>query len=223
MDTGVFQDNRYYDVFAEYAKNSPNDILIRLTVVNRGPETATLHLLPTIWFRNTWIWGCTEEGCTLKPRIALEKENLLLLEHETLKRYFFEIGLDPKGKQPELLFTDNETNLARLFNAANAGPFVKDGFHDYLIQGRKDAVNSKNFGTKVAPHYVLNLKPGESQVIRLRLYCGDEIPAHQDTSSFDNVFAIRIREADEFYNGHASPKLTDVERNVIRQGYAGLL
>jgi hypothetical protein len=223
LDTGVFKDNRYFDVFAEYAKHSPNDILIRITVANRGPEAATMHLLPTIWFRNTWSWNSTEEGATLKPRIGIEKENLLLLEHETLKRYFFEIGPDPKGQKPDILFTDNETNQTRLFGSPNAGPCVKDAFHEYVVQGRREAVNPDNFGTKAAPHYILNLKPGESQTIRLRLYSAEETAPRPDAASFDKVFALRIREADEFYSGHASSKLTEAERNVIRQGYAGLL
>ena len=222
-DTGVFRENRYFDVFTEYAKHTPNDILIRITVANRGPDTATLHLLPTIWFRNTWSWHCTEEGCTLKPRIALEKENLLSLEHESLKRYFFEIGPDPKGQKPGLLFTDNETNRQRHFNSENEGKFVKDAFHECLVRGNANAVNQENFGTKVAPHYLLQLKPGESQIIRLRLYAADEVPPHNDVASFESVFALRIRETEEFYRGHASPKLTDAERNIIRQGYAGLL
>ncbi|MDB6023643.1 MAG: uncharacterized protein JWQ04_3500, partial [Pedosphaera sp.] len=223
VDTGVFKENRYFDVFAEYAKHTPNDILIKISAVNRGPDTATLHLLPTIWFRNAWTWDCTDEGCTMKPRLELERPDRLSLQHETIGRYFFEIGPDPKGNQPELLFTDNETNFKRLFGSANDGPYVKDAFHEYVIQGRKDAVNPKNFGTKAAPHYVMELKPGESQTIRLRLYAAEETPAPSDVASFDNVFAIRIREADEFYAGHASQKLTEIERNIIRQGYAGLL
>ncbi|HEX4645017.1 MAG TPA: glucosidase, partial [Verrucomicrobiae bacterium] len=139
-DTGVFDGGRYFDVFAEYAKRGPNDILIRVTVANRGPEAATLHVLPTVWFRNTWIWGCTHEGCSLKPRIALEKENRLTLQHETLERFFFDLGPDPTGKTPPVLFTDNETNLKRLFGGENDGSFVKDAFHEYVIHGRADAV-----------------------------------------------------------------------------------
>ena len=221
-DTGIFNDSRYFDVFVEYVKNTPNDILIRITAANRGPDAATLHLLPTVWFRNTWIWGCTHEGCSVKPRIALEKDNLLSLEHETLKRFLFEVGPDPKGQKPPLLFTDNETNFARLYGIENAGP-AKDAFHEYVIHGRKDAVSPKNFGTKVAPHYVLELKPGESQVVRLRLYSADEAPGKSDVAGFDELFATRKREADEFYSAIATSKLTDAERNIVRQGYAGLL
>jgi hypothetical protein len=222
-DTGVFNENRYFDVLAEYAKNTPNDILIRITVANRGPETAALHLLPTLWFRNTWIWGCTHEGCSLKPRIAQEKENRLVLDHETLERFFFELGPDPKGQTPPVLFTDNETNFARLFETENATPFVKDAFHEHVVHGRKEAINRKNYGTKVAPHYILELPPGASQTIRLRLYSAEEVPAKSDVTSFENIFALRQREADECYASTCGVKLTPVERNIVRQGYAGLL
>src|SRR5579859_234675 len=198
-DTGVFEGGRYFDVFVEYAKRAPNDILVRITVANRGPDAATLHLLPTVWFRNTWIWECTHEGCSLKPRIALEKENRLALQHETLDRCFLDIGPDPKGKTPPVLFTDNETNFKRLYGSENDGRFVKDAFHEYVIHGRAGAVNEKNYGTKAAPHYALELKPGESQVVRLRLYSAGEAPSPTDPAGFDNVFSLRIREADEFY------------------------
>ncbi|MEO8429582.1 MAG: glucosidase, partial [Verrucomicrobiota bacterium] len=152
-DTGVFDGNRYFDIFAEYAKNSPNDLLIRITVANRGPELASLHLLPTLWFRNTWSWGCTHEGCSLKPRIQREEENLLAATHETLGRFFFALAPAADGKFPSVLFTDYETNQARVFGAINTGPWVKDAFHDFVVSGRADAVNPKAYGTKAAPHY----------------------------------------------------------------------
>jgi hypothetical protein len=180
-------------------------------------------LLPTVWFRNTWTWGCTSEGCGGKPAIKIGKEGELELEHETLGNYYLEFAPDAKGKQPKILFTENETNMKRLFDAENAGPFVKDAFHEYVIQGNKQAVNSKNTGTKAAPYYKFTLKAGESQVVRLRLYSADEATPRPDNATFDNVFALRVKEADEFYRGHASPKLTDEERNIVRQGYAGLL
>ncbi len=248
-DTGVFDGGRYFDVFVEYAKNSPNDILIRITVANRGPDTATLHLLPTVWFRNTWIWGCTHEGCSLKPRIALEKENLLALNHETLGRYFVEIGPAPGGNQAPVLFTENETNQQRLWGVENAGKFVKDAFHDYVIHGRADAVNPKGHGTKAAPHYVLALKSGEQQIVRLRLCEAASIGSRREATAaskssaaetgsgptpgvslltsgaagIDAIFAARRCEADEFYDTINPEQLTAAERNVVRQGYAGLL
>ncbi|MBI5773828.1 MAG: glucosidase [Verrucomicrobia bacterium] len=275
-DTGVFDGNRYFDVFAEYAKNAPDDILIRITVANRGPQSATLHLLPTVWFRNTWIWGCTHEGCSLKPRIALEKEDRLALSHDTLGKYVFEIGPAPDGSQPPVLFTDNETNNQRLFNAENAVPFVKDAFHEYVIHGRADAVSPKGRGTKAAPHYVLQLAPDEAQTVRLRLVSEKEAsspllslapgfspvkdPGERPTASavsppakkaakaaqasilpsntglkpganerkapfaaFDAIFTARLREADDFYASISPPQLSTGEKNVVRQGYAGLL
>ena len=223
-DTGIFNENRYHDVFVEYAKNLPDDILIRVTVSNRGPDAATLHLLPTVWFRNTWAWPCPHEGCgASKPRISVDKDNRLLLEHESLKRWLLEIGPDPAGRMPPVLFTENETNYARLFSVGNAGPFVKDAFHEYIIHGRRDAVNGGNFGTKAAPHYVLELKPGESQTIRLRLYSADAIHVPRDAAGFDKIVAQRKHDADEFYSTNGAAKLTDTERSIVRQGYAGLL
>ena len=159
-DTGVFNESRYFDVFAEYAKNTPNDILIRISVSNRGPETATVHLLPTIWFRNTWVWQCTHEGCERKPQISLGKDGRLELEHPTLGRFLMEIGPDLKGNQPPVLFTENETNYSRLFGMQNDAAYVKDAFKDYVVRGRKDAVNPNNSGTKAAAHYVLELEAG---------------------------------------------------------------
>ncbi|HZV33708.1 MAG TPA: glucosidase, partial [Verrucomicrobiae bacterium] len=223
VDTGVFKESRYFDVFVEYAKRTPNDILIQLTALNRGPEKAALHLLPTIWFRNTWTWGCSYEGCSLKPRLELERAGRLSLQHETLGKYFFEFAADAQGKPPEVLFTDNESNFMRLFNAPNGNPHVKDAFHEYLIHGHKDAVNPKNFGTKAAPHYLVELNPGESLSLRFRLYSSDEAPPQSDPASFDKIFDLRIREANEFYANVTSQKLTDAERNIVRQGYAGLL
>lgn len=222
-DTGVFNESRYFDVFAEYAKNTPDDILIRISVCNRGPETATVHLLPTIWFRNTWVWKCTHEGCSEKTSIALDKEGLLALEHPTLGRFLMEIGPDPKGNKVPVLFTENETNYSRLFGIQNDAAHVKDAFHEYVVQGRKNAVDPNNSGTKAAPHYVLDLKPGESQTVRLRLYPANQVPPRTDAASFENIFTLRIREADEFYARNGSVNLNEAERNIVRQGYAGLL
>ena len=222
-DTGVFNENRYFDVQAEYAKNSPDDMLIRITVSNRGPEPATVRLLPTIWFRNTWTWQCPHEGSAKKPRIAADKDNRLSLEHETLGKFLFELGPDANGASPELLFTDNETNFTRLYGAGNEAAHVKDAFHDYLIHGRKEAVNPEKQGTKVSAHYVLDLKPGESQTVRLRLYQAAQAPAKTDVTSFENVFTLRLREADDFYARNGAANLNEAERSIVRQGNAGLL
>ena len=169
-ETGVFDDGRYFDVVAEYAKGGPNDILIRITVANRGPEAASLHLLPTLWFRNTWIWGCGHEGCTLKPRIELGADGLLHTTHETLQPFRFAIGPGPDGEAPPILFTENETNTRKLFGVDQYTPYVKDAFHEYVVRGRTDAVSPKPRGTKAAAHYVLELGPGEEATVRLRLF-----------------------------------------------------
>jgi hypothetical protein len=222
-DTGVFKESRYFDVQAEYAKNTPDDILIRITVSNRGPEAATLHLLPTIWFRNTWVWECAHEGCTDKPCISVDKDGRLVLTHQTLGQFFLEAGPDSGGKRPQLLFTENETNFTRLYGVDNGGSFVKDAFHEYIIRGSKEAVNGSQFGTKAAVYYVISLKPGESQTVRLRLYPANQASVKTDAESMDRIFALRLREADEFYSRNGEGNLNDVERNVVRQAYAGLL
>jgi hypothetical protein len=223
LDTGVFDGNRYFDVFAEYAKHSPNDICIRITVANRGPEAAVLHVLPTLWFRNTWSWGLAREGSSIKPGISREQDSLLLATHETLGKFCFHIGPDPDGQVPEVLFTENESNIRRLFDAPNAGPFVKDAFHEFVVHGHSDAVNPQGYGTKAAPRYVLNVPSGGSQTIRLRLHAADETPAQPLGKDFDRVFAARIHDADQFYDSVLGAPLSGTERNVVRQGYAGLL
>jgi hypothetical protein len=223
-DTGVFDDNRYFDVFAEYAKNSPDDLLIRITVANRGSEPATLHLLPTLWFRNTWTWGCAHEGCSLKPRIRRHGEgNMLEATHETLGKLFLEVGVAPDGSVPLFLFTENESNGRRLWGVGPDGAFVKDAFHEYVVQGRSDAVNARGIGTKAAAHYILTVAAGESRSVSLRLFSEAEAPGQPLGPGFDQIFDLRRREADEFYTSITSAKLTRAERDVVRQGYAGLL
>src|SRR5215469_5923308 len=217
IDTGVFNDDRYFDVFAEYAKASENDILIRLTIANRGPEKATLHLLPTLWFRNTWSWGSIPEESTNKPSIKLERSGLVRAQHEILGNYqlAFEGNAMP-------LFTDNETNSARIHNYPNGQRFVKDAFHENVVHGRAEAVNPQNIGTKFGAHYVLEIEPGKSEVVRLRLSATDEAPL-DSFAGFEEVFAIRMKEADEFYDA-VIPSGSDREaKTVARQGYAGLL
>src|SRR5277367_4726293 len=146
IDTGIFAENRYFDVQVEYAKAAPNDILIEITVTNRGPEPADLHLLPTLWFRNTWSWGCSHEGCAAKPRIKRgEKEMILRAQHESLGSYRLVIGPGPDGRQPPVLFTENETNQ-HLWGSAQPGGFAKDAFHEFVVGGKSDAVNPKGYG-----------------------------------------------------------------------------
>ena len=223
VDTGIFNENRYFDVFVEYAKNSPDDILIRLTVANRGPETATLHLLPNIWFRNDWSWGKIEEGSAFKPGIVLEEQDRLSLNQETLGRFFLCAGADPSGRFPTALFTENETNTRRLWGIGEAGAFVKDAFHEYVIHGKSKAVNPANTGTKAALHYVLIVPAGMTQTISLRLFPEKEAPADPLGASFNQTLAVRVKEANEFYDSVIQVKVNKEERQIILQAAAGLL
>jgi hypothetical protein len=222
LDSGAFDDDRYFDVLAEYAKAAPEDVLIRLTVANRGPDAATLHLLPTLWFRNTWTWGRRDEEYPAKPRLALDRTSDIVAEHAVLGRYRLTLGAAPADDGPALLFTENETNTARLFGSPNANRYVKDAFHEYVVSGRADAVNPAKEGTKAAAHYVLELAPGEARVLELRLTRegGDSAPFSGD---FDATFAARRREADAFFAARTPPSATEDERRVLRQAYAGLL
>ena len=216
-DAGVFDEERYFDVFAEYAKGAANDILIRITVENRGPDKATLHLLPTLWFRNTWSWGKIAKECTSKPSIELERNGHARALHEELGEYQFAY----EGNATPL-FTENETNAVRLCGQADGHRYAKDAFHEYVVHGNKEAVNPANTGTKFAPHYVLEIEAGQSQTVRLRLSAKDEAPA-EAFAEFDNIFARRRREADEFYDAVLPAGMTNEARCVARQAYAGLL
>ncbi len=222
-DTGVFNDDRYFDVFIEYAKNSPNDTLIRLTIHNRGPEAATLHVLPTIWFRNTWIWGCRHEGCTLKPRIEKTGTNELSLTHQTLEPLSF--WAEPLKGQPDLpfLFTENESNSELLWKDPCYTPYVKDAFHRYVIDNEKTAINPEAFGTKAAAHYKLILEADGSQTIHLRLAAKEEAPEKPFGPSFQGIFKKRLDEANLYYTSICPENLSPDEKNVQRQAYAGLL
>jgi hypothetical protein len=220
-DTGVFDHGRYFDVFAEYAKPAPDDILIRITVANRAAKAATLHLLPTLWFRNTWSWGRTGEGYWPKPAIRRAGTARLEAEHSELGRY--ELEGEVTLPAPELLFTENETNVARLFGAPNGQPYVKDAFHRAVVDGETGAVNPAGEGTKAALHYVLQVPARGERVVRLRLRAAEGGRRGALGRRFDELFAERIREADEFYGERAPAGATEEERRVLRQGYAGLL
>jgi hypothetical protein len=223
LDTGIFNDNRYFDVFAEYAKAGPDDVLIRFTVANRGPEAATLHLLPTLCYRNTWIWGCKHEGCWIKPRIATVGESTLQGDHVNFGKHWLVAGPGPDNKAPQFLFTDNETNTKELYGTDNYTPFVKDAFHEYIVHGKTDAVNPNPVGTKVAACYKLDIHAGKEVVLRLRLSNQELSPQKSLGQEFDDVFAARRREADEFYAALIPTDLSSAEANVVRQAYAGLL
>jgi len=211
LDTGIFDDDRYFDVFVEYAKGDPEDILIRISVHNRGPEAAQIHLLPTLWFRNTWSWGDGEP----KPALGQVGNEGIAASHPTLG----ERTLQCEGAA-ELLFTENETNAKRLWGQPNPSPYVKDAFHRYVITGEKDAVNPARNGTKAAAHYVLEVPAGGSKVVRLRLSAK---PTANAFSDFDQVFAARLADADEFYERITPKNLSEDERRVHRQALAGML
>jgi len=222
-DAGVFDGGRYFDVTAEYAKAGPDDVLIRVTVANRGPEPASLHLLPTLWFRNTWSWGRSGEDYPPRPRLAATGPAVVAVEHATLGAFRFAAGPGPDGRTPELLFTENETNAERLFGAANASPYVKDAFHARVVEGRTGAVNPAREGTKAAAWYRLDVPAGGEVTVRLRLQSAADASTRPLGPDFDAVFAERMAETDAFYEQLIPATLSDEERRVSRQGYAGLL
>jgi hypothetical protein len=211
FDTGVFDEDRYFDVFLEYAKEGPDDVLIRITVHNRGPEAARLDLLPTLWFRNTWSG---KEGAP-KPSLR-EARGAVSASHPELG----DTTLCCDGA-PELLFTENETNAQRLWNQPNPTPYVKDAFHRYVISGERDAVNPGKTGTKAAARYVLDVPACGTSVVRLRLCAAP--PAEPFGKGFDATVEARLADADEFYDGITPPTLSDDEKRVHRQALAGML
>ncbi len=221
-DTGVFDGGRYFDVTAEYAKAAPDDILIRITVANRGPEAAELHVLPTLWFRNTWAWGRTGENYPAKPSLRRDGGDVVA-EHVDLGRFRLSADAGPDGRAPELLFADNDTNTQRLFGSPNPTPYVKDAFHERVVGGREDAVNAAGTGTKAAAWYRLTVGAGESVTLRLRLSAEAARPERPFGRTFDATVAERIAEADDFHEAVTPPGATAEERNVLRQGRAGLL
>jgi len=184
LDTGIFNDDRYFDVFVEYAKEGPEDVLIRITVHNRGPEAARLRVLPTLWFRNTWSWGDNDR----KPSLREAGPGAIQASHQELGDYW--VYCDGA---PELLFTENETNAQRLWGQPNPSPYVKDAFHQYIIAGRHEAVNPAKTGTKAAAHYALDVPGGGSKTVRLRLASGE---IKNVFGSFDKTFKSRIADTD---------------------------
>jgi hypothetical protein len=211
LDTGIFDDDRYFDVFVEYAKESPEDILVRMTVHNRGPEAARLRVVPTLWFRNTWSWGEEQP----KPSLRAVGAGAIHATHPALGDHW----LHCEGA-PELLFTENESNASRLWGQPNAMPYVKDAFHAYLIAGHGEAVNPAKVGTKAAAHYVLDVPGGGSTTVRLRLAAARIDEAF---GGFEGIVASRIADADAFYERITPHALNDDERRVHRQALAGML
>ncbi len=222
VDTGIFADERYFDCFVEYAKDSPDDVLIKITIINRGPETATVHLLPQWWFRNTWTWNCTHEGCTPKPTMRM-KDGALQCMHQTLGEWQIQCDAPSDGASVQYLFTDNETNPKRHPDAPSMGEYFKDAFHEYVVLGAKQAVDPRQAGTKVAAYSTHTIAPGASVVLRARMASTAQTPENWFGQSFEDVFANRKREANEFYDECIPPQLTSEEREIARQAYAGLL
>jgi hypothetical protein len=217
LETGVFDEDRYFDVFVEYAKADVEDILIRASVVNRGPEEARLDLLPTIWFRNTWSWGVDERRPRLRREDATSDIPVIRLRHfEMPLRWLICEGT------PELLFTENETNLKRVFGCENSTPYVKDGINDYVVNGVRDAVNPQLLGTKAAARYRLDIGAGAAITVKLRL-TPNEPKAQMLGEEFDEIFAARRREADEFYAQIQPVGASEDAKNVQRQAFAGAL
>lgn len=223
LDTGIFDTQAYFDVFVEYAKAAPNDILISITVANRGAAAAALHLLPTLWFRNTWSWGRSGEGYWPRPRLSQAGATTVLAEHASLGRFYCEAEPLSGSAAPLCLFTENETNAERLFGFPNASPYVKDAFHAYVVHGQRAAVNPAGHGTKAAFYYRADIPARSAVHFRLRLYAEGEAPPVVFGPDFERVLAERRHEADCFYAIHMPAGLGPEERRVMRQAYAGLL
>jgi len=224
-DSAAFAENRYFDIEIEYAKAGPNDILIQITATNRGPDTAKLHFLPSLWFRNTWSWGRMTEDTSVRPELRRRKDGHVSAEHATLGDFLFLV--DPASQEAfkGLLFTENETNLQRVFQSPNPHPFVKDGIHEAVIHGRHDAVNPSCFGTKVAAHYEVDIASGAAYTIRLRLVDEKEAPTADQYfgDAFAAIFAARRQESDHFYREHIPYAPESEEFRIMRQALAGLV
>jgi hypothetical protein len=223
LDTGVFNENRYWDISIEYAKATPDELCIRITATNRGPDPAFIHLLPQIWYRNDWAWGSSRGEEPLLERrdsgAGTDKWAEVTCRHRVLGERFWYAGASDQDK-PTLLFTNNETNSARLYNVQNIKPYVKDAFHDHVVTGKPGCVSPLNKGTKAAAWYTAEAQPGESVSIRLVL---TDKRQSRPFASFEQTFERRIAEADEFYQAIHPVGLSDEERRVQRQAFAGML
>jgi hypothetical protein len=220
-DTDAFAEDRYFDVLVEYAKASPDDVLIRMTVTNNGPESAPLHLLPTLWFRNTWSWMDTEESA--KPRLWRTHGSEVKGMHPTLGEFRFTVDVSSGQGTSPLLFTDNETNYEQLYGAPNRSRYTKDAFHRAIIHGDANAVNAECVGTKMAAHIQMHVGPGEKRVVRCRLTNSAEARRNPFGSEFESTFEKRIAETDAFYDATLAAIPGEEGKRVARQAYAGLL
>ena len=218
LDTGVFDQDRYFDVFVEYAKSSPEDILIKISVFNRGPETAPIHIVPTLWFRNVWSWMGNVKKPALQQVLGVANPAIIKVDHSEMGDYRFYCEGDPS-----LLFTENETNTERIFGTPNQSPFVKDGINDYIVHDHKKAVNPESNGTKAAAKYSLTLEPGKSAVIRLRLTKNPSDIFKPFDDLFDGIVDSRKHDTDDFYHTVIPARLGADEANVMRQALAGMM
>jgi hypothetical protein len=219
LDTGVFNGDRYFDVFVEYAKSTPEDILIQISVFNRGPEAATLHVLPTLWFRNTWTWWPDAPKPALTEVSGENGTRAVAAAHVELGDRFLYCE-----KEVQLLFTENETNNERIFGTPNASRYVKDGINNYVVTGKQDAVNPERTGTKASAHYQLTMDAGKTATIWLRL--NNLAPAAMGEpfgNRFADVMQARRREADEFYRAITPDRVSEDAARVMRQALAGML
>jgi len=216
-DTGVFDGGRYFDVTVEYAKAGPEDLLLRLSVENPGPEEAILHVLPSLWFRNTWSWGRSGPSYPPKPGLVLEG-GVIRSRHRDLPSLVYSEDPANPGETRGAIFTENETNFHKLYGQPNASPYAKDGFHEAVVSGMARAVNGEG-GTKAAFWRILSVPPGGKLVMRYRLGPGNG----EFGPGFDRVIEGRIREADAFHARLSPPEWTGEERSVARQARAGLL
>ncbi len=217
LDTGIFKEDRYYDIEVEYAKAEPEEIVIQYRIANRGPERATIDLLPTIWFRNTWSWGLDSQKPLIK--LAERKDGWQVLQASQINREDFWLYCECADS---VLFTNNETNKQHLFNSLNDSPFVKDGINDYIVHQQQQAINRENSGTKAAIQYHLQINSGETKIVKLRLSRQAQLVAPFD-QAFDAIFIQRKQEADAFYQRITPYPISDDQRQVQRQAFAGLL
>ncbi len=221
-DLGLFDDGNYFDCDIEYAKQSPDDILIRATITNRGQNSAAIHVLSQWWFRNTWTWNCTHEGCAPKPNIGLE-EDRLVASHLSLGKWLMACDVCSDGERPNYLFTENETNPSRHPDIPTTGEYFKDAFHRYVVEGDSRAIDARKKGTKSAAHTIHLIPAGKKLVIRARMCSQSSAPTTWFGPEFDQIMQARQKEADEFYADRLNTE-TDAEHRLIsRQAYSGLL
>ena len=241
LDTGIFANNRYFDIFVEYAKSTPDDIFIRIRAINRGPEPAILYLLPTIWFRNTWSWDMNKD-CPLLRQGELNAQNgfgkpgkgldlsrsYLLIEAQQAILGDYQLFCEATMPSDEVLFTNNDTNMQKLFGIPNSTPYVKDAFHEYLVHGNTLVVNPARVGTKACALYTRTIAAGASFTWRLRLNKVQSVDVEEKSfvepfADFESIFRLRMQEADEFFTALQPTHLDEDQRQVHRQALAGML